>query len=248
MISVCILTKNSEKTIRKTLDSIQPFSDILILDTGSSDLTLSIAREYSNVTIFEAPFTGFGALRNKVAKHAKNDWIFALDSDEVVTKELFEEMTSLKLDPKISYTFPRKNFFNGKWIRGCGWYPDRVTRLYNRKETMFRLQKVHESIENRVRRPLKTPLLHTPYQSTEMFLKKMQHYSTLFAQEHRGKKKSSFRTALVHSIFAFLKSYVLKRGIFDGAEGFIISLYNANTTFYKYLKLAEKNSLVDSDL
>ena len=90
---------------------------------------------------------------------------------------------------------------------------------------------------------LQSPLLHTPYRSTAEFLTKMQHYSDLFAKQYQHKKKSSFGKALAHGTYAFLRSYILKRGIFCGKEGFIISVYNANTAFYKYLKLAEVNAL-----
>ncbi len=248
MISICILTKNSEATIQETLDSVQAFEEILILDTGSTDTTLSIAKGYPNVKIFESPFCGFGELRNKVAAYAKNDWILALDSDEILPPALIQEILSLTLDPACAYTIPRKNFLNKKWIKGCGWYPDRVARLYNRKETQFCFSKVHESLETKNLISLKNPLLHTPYRSTQEFLVKMQHYSTLFAEQYKGKRKSSFRKALGHGLFAFFRSYLLKKGFLDGSEGFTISLYNANTAFYKYLKLKEilNNSFASS--
>ena len=239
MISVCILTKNSEKTIEKTLNSCKTFSEVILLDTGSSDLTLSIARNYPNVSVYKRPFSGFGELRNHLATLASNDWILALDSDEEVSPELIEEFTSLSLDSRFVYSIPRKNFLNKKWIRGCGWWPDRVKRLYNRKKTKFNHAMVHESLEESKTILLKHPLFHTPYRSTEEFLAKMQHYSSLFAEQYKGKRKSSFKKALGHGFFAFFKSYLLKRGFLDGKEGFIISLYNANTAFYKYLKLYE---------
>ena len=247
MISVCILTKNSEKTIDKTLDSCKNFAEVILLDTGSDDLTLSIAKKYPNVKVFEKLFSGFGELRNHLASLASNDWILALDSDEVLSPELVQEIFSLSLDSDTAYTIPRKNFLNQKWIRGCGWSPDRVKRLYHRKKTKFSLAKVHESLEEKKTTPLQNPLLHTPYRSTDEFLAKMQHYSSLFAEQYKGKKMSSFKKALGHAFFAFFKSFILKHGLFDGKEGFIISLYNANTTFYKYLKLSEM-TISDSHL
>jgi hypothetical protein len=90
--------------------------------------------------------------------------------------------------------------------------------------------------------PLKGKLLHTPYRSIDHFLAKMQIYSTLFAEQNAGKKRSSFATAVFHSMAAFFKNYFLKRGFLNGKEGFIISLYNAQTTYYKYLKLAWRNN------
>lgn len=241
MISICILTKNSAATLKATLDSVQMFPEVLILDNGSTDLTLDIARLYPNVRICHAPFIGFGPLHNQAAQLAKNDWILSLDSDEVLSPPLLNELSRLSLDPKIAYAFPRHNYYNGKRIRGCGWDPEQVARLYHRLHARFSDSQVHESLIANHLYTLQSPLIHTPYRTTADFLAKMQHYSTLFAEQHRNKKHSSFSKALAHGLFAFFRSYFLKRGIFCGAEGFTISFYNGSTTFYKYLKLAEAN-------
>jgi glycosyltransferase involved in cell wall biosynthesis len=247
MITVCILAKNAEQTIQAALDSVQFFSEVLIFDTGSTDETLTIARKYTNVTIHQTPFSGFGPLRNTIAACAKNDWIFALDSDEIVTPALNQEIKLLPLSPSFAYVMSRHNFYNKKRIKGCGWNPDRVARLYHRGYNRFSEDFVHESIQTKNLILLQSPLLHTPYRSTKDFLAKMQHYSTLFAEQYQGKRTSSFKKALGHAIFAFFRSYLFKRGILDGSEGFTISLYNANTTFYKYLKLSEVNLYTEND-
>lgn len=241
MITVCILVKNAEQTIQATLDSVVSFPEVLIFDTGSKDSTLKIAGMYRNTTIHKTRFTGFGPLRNAIAACAKNDWIFALDSDEIISPSLIDEINTISLSPGFVYGMPRHNFYNGKRIRGCGWSPDRVGRLYHRNHNRFSEALVHESIQTNQQIHLNAPLIHTPYRSTKDFLEKMSHYSTLFAQQNKGKRSSSFKKALGHAIFAFFRSYILKRGILDGQEGFTISLYNANTAFYKYLKLSEIN-------
>lgn len=241
MISVCILTKNSAASLSKTLDSVRPFAEVVLLDNGSTDNTLAIASAYPNVKIHQAPFIGFGPLRNKAAALASHDWILALDSDEIVSPALATEIFSLKLAG--AYLIPRHNFYNGKRIRGCGWDPEAVVRLYDRRQTRYSEAPVHEALlvppDQAIR--LKSPLLHTPYRSISDFLAKMEHYSTLFAQQYAGKKKSSFAKALGHGAFAFFRSYLLKRGWLCGKEGFLISFYNGSTAFYKYLKLAEAN-------
>ena len=236
-----MLAKNREATIAATLDSVASFAEVILLDTGSTDATLPLAQQYPNVKIFQTEFKGFGCLRNEAAEKAQHDWILALDTDEILSPPLLQEIGSLRLDPALIYSMPRHNFYNGKWIRGCGWYPDRVARLYHRKEARYSEAKVHEVLLGRRECPLLSPLLHTPYRSTADFLAKMEHYSTLFAQQYCHQKKSSFKKALAHALFAFFRSYFLRRGLFDGAEGFTISLYNANTAFYKYLKLHEAN-------
>lgn len=243
MISVCILSKNAGRTLKKTLESTVSFPEVVLLDNGSSDETLDIGGMYPNVKIFKSPFLGFGPLRNRAGSLADNDWILALDSDEILSSSLVDEIQSLSLQPSCIYSIPRHNFYRGKQIKGCGWHPEKVVRLYHRKITSYCNSEVHESVVKNSCQiiQLKHPILHTPYQTTSDFLSKMEHYSTLFAKANQNKKKSSDFIALGHAVFAFFKSYFLKRGFIDGKEGFFISLYNANTAFYKYVKLKEFN-------
>lgn len=240
MISVCILTKNSAITLEKTLDSLQEFDEIILLDNGSTDETLSIATKFPNVKIHTSEFIGFGPLRNIASKLAKNSWILALDSDEILSTNLIQEIKSLALDPEYAYIIPRHNYYNKRHINGAGWGNEKVARLYHRDFGRYSDALVHETLIAKKYKTLSSPLLHTPYRSTTEFIAKMQHYSTLFAEQNSGKKSSSFKKALLHGIYAFFRSYFFQKGIFCGKEGFIISLYNANTTFYKYLKLADK--------
>jgi glycosyltransferase involved in cell wall biosynthesis len=244
MISVTILTKNSQKYIEKILDSLRTFPEVVVLDSGSFDETLSLAKKYPNVRIHTHEFSGFGKAHNLATSLASHDWIFSLDSDEVPTAELIEEILSLTLDPKCVYSIWRKNIYRGKWIRGCGWYPDRVVRIYNRKATSFSNDAVHEKVlrDGLNVIDLKHPAEHVPYASTQDFLSKMRLYSELFAEQYSGKKSSSTSCALLHGIFAFLKSYLLKCGIFLGSQGFEISAYNGITAFYKYLALRDINA------
>lgn len=245
MISVTVLTKNNEETLATTLASLQKFPEVIVYDSGSIDQTLTVAARFSNVRIVHGKFIGFGPTHNAASALAKNDWILSIDSDEVLTKELAEELLQLTLETSNVYEIQRHNYFNGKWIRWCGgWYPDPVVRLYHRKTTRFTEDAVHEKIltDHTTIISCKHLLIHTPYRCLEDFLAKMQLYSTLFAEQNRGKKRASTASALLHSSAAFLKSYFLKKGFCGGKEGLIISFYNAHTTFYKYLKLAEVNT------
>ena len=234
MISVTILTKNNESTIQQTLESVKAFDDVVVLDSGSSDQTLAIAKSFSNVRVFETVFEGFGPMRKLAAKKAKHDWILSLDSDEELMGLL-----DMDLDPTRVYSFPFHNYFNGKWIKGCGWYPDRHVRLYHRMQTNFSDDLVHEKVQTNGLKEvrLSVAIKHTSYQSIGDFLTKMQRYSSLFSQQN-SLQSSSIVKALTHGWWAFLKSYVLKRGFLCGREGFIISQYNGHTAYYKYLKLA----------
>lgn len=242
MISVTILTKNSERTLEKTLNSTRCFKDVVILDSGSEDRTLEIAKTYPNVQVHTSPLKGFGVSHNLASSLACFDWIFSLDSDEVLSDALIEEIMHLSPDPSQVYLVERQNYFNGKRIKGCsGWFPDWVARLYHRKTTRFSNDLVHEKIlsDQLQRKPLKNPLLHTPYLEICDFLDKMQQYTTLSAEQSK-QRTPPFWKILLHSWFAFFKSYILKKGFLAGREGYIISVYNSHTAFYKYLKLEEK--------
>lgn len=242
MISATVLTKNSQETLSATLASLQKFPEVIVYDSGSTDLTLEIAKEFSNVKVIHGKFIGFGPTHNAASSHATYDWILSIDSDEVLTFKLADEILNLSLNSTHLYQIDRHNYYNGKWIRWCGgWYPDPVIRLYNRRSTQFTDDAVHEKIiaTNLKVVPLSSPMTHTPYRCIEDFLTKMQTYSTLFAQQNGGKKTSSIGKAIFHGSFAFLKSYFLKKGFLAGKEGLIISLYNGHTAFYKYLKLSE---------
>ena len=243
MITVTILVKNGARHIQKVLMALKAFDEIVLVDTGSTDETLAIAKTFANVKIFQHPFSGFGPSHNYMAGLATHDWILSIDADEIASEALVEEILSLKLVPNCVFALSRHNYFRGKFIKGCGWYPDCPYRLYNRKMTSFSDALVHESIivDKLQTKTLQNPLYHYPYNSISDFLAKMQSYSTLFAEQYQGKKKASLVKAISHGLFAFFKSYLLKRGLFLGQEGFIISLYNGHTAYYKYLKLQELN-------
>lgn len=243
MISVTILTKNNEKHLTRTLASLRRFPEVLVYDTGSSDNTCKVAKAFPNVRFVEGFFDGFGRTHNRASAAATHSWILSLDSDEVVTEALEKEILLKSLHPETVYSVLRHNYFNGKQIRWCGWHPDRVVRLYHREKTGFTEDLVHEKVAAGAleEHAFCSPLHHYPYDSIDAFLNKMQHYTTLFAEQNRGKKSSSPKKAFGHALFAFFRSYILKRGFLGGYEGLYISLYNAETAWHKYLKLYHLN-------
>jgi glycosyltransferase involved in cell wall biosynthesis len=241
-ISVTILTKNSQKYLSDCLKALHPFSEIIILDNGSNDDTLKIAASYPNVKIVEHPFIGFGPLKNLAVHEARHDWILSIDSDEVATPELIASIQ--QLDPHKTdtvYSIARENHYRGKRIKCCGWHPDIVTRLFNRTHTRFSDAMVHESLiihPHTKKERLEGTLKHYPFDNVESLIKKMQSYSTLYAEQND--KPSSPLKAFLRALFAFFKNYLLQKGIFYGYEGLLISVSNANGVFYKYMKLYEK--------
>lgn len=244
-ISAIVLAKDSEATIKSTLESLKDLDEVIVLDTGSEDSTKKVALTYPNVRLFEDSFKGFGTMRHLATSYASHDWILSIDSDEVLSKKALKEILELQLNEKKIYSFPFHNYFNGKFIRWCGWYPDRQALLFNKNKTGFSSDFVHEKIllsEGMEEQKLNGPIEHYPYRKISDFLDKMQRYSTLFAEQNRYKKSSSPLKAVLHGAYAFFKSYILKRGVLGGSEGFIIALYNAQTSYYKYIKLWEANN------
>jgi glycosyltransferase involved in cell wall biosynthesis len=242
-VTPTVLTYNSEKHLQEVLGALRPFETVIVVDSGSSDKTESIARSFSNVRFYSHPFEGYGLQHQHAESLAPTDWIFSIDSDEVATPELVDEIAKLDLDSRCIYRIRFDNVFNGKTIRCCGWYPDTHLRLYDKSVGGFGDQQVHEKLRTDGLKicDLRGKIRHYSYDSIDDFLLKMRRYSELFAQQHRCKRGATVTTAIVHGLFAFVKSYFLQRGIICGYEGFIISSYNAQTAFWKYLRLREYN-------
>lgn len=251
-ISATILCKNSEKYLPQVLDSLRNFDEVLLLDNGSTDNSLTIAAGYPNCRIEQHEFLGFGAMKNLAAQLARNDWIFSIDSDEIPDTELLNAISALDLDnPKQVFCLERLNHYRGHAIKACGWYPDIVPRIYHRRQTAFSKRKVHERLiiaSDIICQNIGGYLLHYSFAGADDLLAKAQFYSSLFAQEQAYRQKSSLSSAISHALGAFLKSYILKKGISYGKDGFLISSANAIGTYFKYIKLAEANQALPISL
>jgi len=242
-ISVVIIAKDAEQHIKNCLDSITNFSEVILYLNNSKDKTEEIAQNYANVSIIQGEFDGFGKTKKRATSFTKNDWLLSLDSDEVLSPELIKEITTKQLDDKTVYSILRKNHYQQKWIKCCGWNNDYVPRLFNKKITNFNKKEVHEGIitQGLSVKKLSYHLNHYPFDNAGQLLYKMNKYATLYAKEHHGTKKSSPLKALFSGSFAFIKNYFLQKGFLCGYEGLLISISNANGAFYKYIKLYEVN-------
>lgn len=242
-ISACVLTRNNEKTVPKTLDSLKLFDEIVVLDTGSDDRTLEIIRSYSNVKLHQSgPIVNFGKSRNELAGYAKNDWIFMVDSDEIVTPELANEILNTPLDLEVNYKTLRINHFHGIPIRGCGWHPDYICRLYNKTKVAWQEKKVHETLQaipNAKKHTFRGEILHIPEENVPFSLQKIDWYTALMAEEQASSKKTSPVLAILHGLGMFILCYFFKLGFLYGYAGFRISVFRALGSFCKHLKLYE---------
>ncbi|MFV1951783.1 MAG: glycosyltransferase family 2 protein [Nitrospinota bacterium] len=241
-LSVTIITYNEEKNIRECLDSVRWADEIVVLDSCSTDSTERICREYTD-KVFQNEWLGYGRQKNLCAERAENDWIFNLDADEVVTPELRAGlMELLSSTPSLSaYLVPRKNYFGERWIRYCGWYPDYIVRLYNKKRASFLPSDVHESVQVDGRPGmLRGPIKHYTYSNLSDYISRQNRYSSLAAQGMAGEgREVRWYDLSLRPIFAFIKVYALRMGFREGGLGFILSVGHSFYTFLKYVKLWE---------
>ncbi|MDP3119863.1 MAG: glycosyltransferase family 2 protein [Sulfuricurvum sp.] len=242
-VSAVMIVKNGARTIRRTLESLKEFDDVIVYDNGSVDETLNIAREYSNVHLIEGNFDGFGTTKNRAASFAKHDWILIIDSDEVVDEKLLHALKTKPLDSKTIYIVNFLAFYKEIQIKHCGWNNQKIRRLYNKTVTHFNDNAVHENIidEGMKKEAIEGNMKHYSYMSISDFIVKLDRYSTLFANDNVGKKSSSPLKASFNGLYSFFRTYILKRGFLDGYAGLIIAFSHMATNFYKYIKLYEMN-------
>lgn len=242
-ISAVVLAYNDEPYIRSCLESIQWVDEIIVVDSYSTDETTRISREFTD-RIFQHEFRGFGLLRNEALTHASHDWVLSLDTDERVTPDLREEIQRILGEGPVAdaYLIPRRNYFLGRWIRHCGWFPDyRQPQFFHKARMQYREDLVHEGYDLRGRLGrLERPLVQYPFRDLDHFFGKMDRYSDLMARRmvEQG-RRFRMHQLVTHPVFTFVKMYLIRRGLLDGFPGLILSGLYAYYTFVKYAKLWE---------
>ena len=236
-LSVVIMAKNSEATIKETLESLKEFQEVILYLNNSTDKTKHIASAYKNIEIITGEFLGFGPTKNLASTHAKNDWILSLDSDEVILPKLLKELKSLELkNKKELFILKRDNYFLDKEVKHSGWGNDRLTRIYNKTHHQFNQNMVHEFVvpeNDSITTNLQNSFKHNAVQNINQFLQKVTIYSDLASKD---KKTCFFIVVILKAKFAFLKTYFLQLGFLDGWRGFVISISNFNGKFFRYTK------------
>ena len=238
-LSVILITKNEAANIRDCLQSVAWADEIIVVDSGSTDDTVAICREFTpHVHVRDWP--GFGIQKNRALDLATRDWVLSLDADERVTPELRAELeAAMRSGAADGYEIPRLSSFCGRFMRHSGWYPDYVLRLFKRGTARFSDNLVHERLilQGRTAR-LQSNLLHYSFNDLESVLRKMDQYSTAGAQMQlqRG-RKVTLPGAVLRGMWSFVRSYIIRGGILDGQEGFMLAVSNAEGTYYRYVKL-----------
>ncbi len=241
-LSAAIITLNEEDRLPACLEGLSFADEIVVVDSGSTDRTAEMART-AGCRVFEEPWKGFGRQKQSAVDRCSNEWVLVVDADELIPEETARAVLEAIGTPRAEgYSFPRKNFFNNKWMRHGGWWPDRVVRLFRKSSGRVSDEIVHESVMvSGSVAEISNPIHHRPIRDLKDMLRKVNSYSTLGAERLAAKGKNiSFPLAVIKGVAAFLRGYLFRCGFLDGAEGFIIAFSHAVTTSFKYLKLWEK--------
>lgn len=252
-ISIVLATYNEEKNLPDCLESIKDLADeIIIIDGGSIDKTVEIAKRYGAKVVVSDNPPIFHINKQKAIDMATGDWILQLDADERVTPELRDEILKVGNKEVVAYWIPRKNFFLGKWIRYGGMYPDPIIRFFKRDKARLPCKSVHEQMEVDGKTGwLKEHLLHYTAPCFSRYLTNSNRYTTLTAQEYAQKNLplNPFTTIIyiiVVPISRFLSLYLRHKGFLDGFPGFVFALYSGfhiTTSYIKYWEKKKKERL-----
>ena len=241
-LSVIVIAKDEEASIARTLESVAFADEVVVVDSGSTDRTVAIARELGAKVTMTADWPGFGPQKNRALDLAHGDWVLSLDADEWLTAESAEEIrrvVSANDAEVVAYRMPRRSSFCGRFLRHSGWWPDYVLRLFRRGRARFSDDVVHERViaDGKIG-TLSLPIMHETFVDLEDLVDKMNRYSTHGARQlQREGKSSSLVEAIARALWAFFRTYVLRAGFLDGREGFMLAWATAEGTYYRYAKL-----------
>lgn len=243
-VSVAIVARNEQERLPGCLESVGFADEVLVVDSESLDRTVDIASSFGATVLIEK-WRGYSGQKQYAVDHCRNPWVLILDADERVppeTAEVIKEAVS-GANPSVSgFSFRRKNFLHGKWVRRCGWWPDRVLRLVDRRKGRFDGRSVHEQwITGGKTHDLDACIEHISFKDYSQLIDKMERYSCLASADLFERNiRANAITPVSHACWMFLKTYVLELGVLEGFDGLVISLTNAGGSFLKYAKLRER--------
>jgi glycosyltransferase involved in cell wall biosynthesis len=245
-LSVILITRNEEANLDDCLTSLEGIAQqIVVVDTNSSDRTLEIAKKHGASISQPADWPGFGSQKNRALDLATGEWVLSLDADERLTPALKSEiLTAIHHSAHVNcFAIPRLSWYCGRFIRHSGWSPDYVDRLFKRGTARFSDDLVHERlIPNGQVARLENPMLHYSFMNYSQVLQKLDRYSTASAEQAFAKgKTSSPAKAVLHGVWAFIRTYLIRAGFLDGAQGFALAVSNGQGTYYRYMKLWHLN-------
>lgn len=243
MLSAVIITKNEQDRIADCLDSVQFCDEIVVLDGGSNDHTVAIAKARGATVSVNIDWQGFGIQKNRAIDLATNDWVLVVDADERISNELAREIVNAiaHREADSAYSIKRITPFYGQTIRFGGFEPEQGSvRLFRKSKFRFDGALVHEKVDLKGARAgrLVQPITHLSYEDPNAYLSKLMLYSKLAAEAMfaRGKRASALAPS-VHGFAALIKAYFFKAGFLDGRGGWVLAVYQAEMTYHKYFRL-----------
>lgn len=241
-LSVTIICRNEEDKILDALRSVSFADDVIVVDSGSTDRTVEIARA-EGARVFTHEWQGYGQQKNFAQEQARNVWVLNLDADERVSSELRTRIEGLlQGEPSAEgFEFPRKNFYAGRWIRFGGWYPNFQVRMARKDKARWTEPKVHEylHVEGRVQR-IDAPIEHMSFAGVHDQVLTNVRFSRLGMEQLLANgRRAGIPLLLFKSWWKFIDSYILKQGFRDGFAGFVIAVNAAHSMFMKYAALLE---------
>ena len=244
-VTATVITYNEAANIRAALESLSWADEIVVVDSESTDDTVSIARTFTDKVIVR-PWPGYVEQKNFAAAQAAHDWIFSLDADERVSPELSRELTALiaRGPAAAGYRVPRVTFHLGRWIRSTDWYPDYQLRFYDRRRGRWTGRHVHESVKvDGPSEDLRGELQHYAYRDLAHHFQTMDRYTPLAAKQmFEEGRRAGWIDLVMHPPAAFFRNYLLRGGFKDGVPGLIVSAMNARYVGLKFAKLWELSS------
>ena len=244
-LSIALITYNEEKNISRTLESVKWADEIVVVDSGSTDGTAAICREYGAKVVHQ-DWLGFARQKNLAIDRTSGDWVLSLDADEPIEPGLEQEIRSIITSPQPldGYRIPRKTFFLGKQIRHGGWYPDYNLRLFRKGRGRFEERIVHEAIRVQGRiGNTEHAILHHAYPDLASYMDSINRYSSLAVDVMREKGISRVQTGGINILFrpvlTFVLKYFLRFGFLDGKHGLVLNLFHSYYVFAKYAKAWE---------
>ena len=239
-LSAIIITRNEAANIGDCLKCLAFADECIVVDHSSEDDTANIARSLGASVHVVDDWPGFGSQKNRALALASGDWILSIDADERVTSDLCQEILLVLKNSNScdSYLMPRLSSYCGQFILHSGWNPDYVLRLFRRDQARFSDDLVHEKVVcGGTVGKLTSPLMHLSFPDFESVLDKVNRYSTAGAKTMLDRGVSaSLAGALGHGLWAFFRTYILRRGFLDGQLGLALAISNAEGTYYRYAK------------
>lgn len=238
-LTIVVVAKNEARNIEDCVRSAAFADEVLVLDSGSSDGTAALARA-AGARVVETDWPGYGPQVARGFGLATGDWVLSLDADERISPALRDEIRAAIAEGRHDgYRLPRVSEFCGRFIEHGGWRPDYTLRLGRRAKAGFtdHFLHAHMTVDGPVA-DLRSPLIHYSYPDLHDVLEKLDRYSTGHAKDMLARGRTGgLGKALLHGTMAFVRTYFLRLGLLDGAHGLMLAIYNAEYTYYKYLKL-----------